>query len=101
MTELVDKKELIGADGEGCWFDCARGIYIGDYVIREALLRGWECDIDLAKCDVGGTWTDHEHYCELWDEAEEYMQQFAAEGYYFGTSDGFGDWGLWACEECE
>jgi hypothetical protein len=100
MTNLIDKPSY-GADSEGCWFDGARGIYIGDCVIREALLNGWECDTDLAKCDVGGTWTDHEHYHELTDEAEEFMQQFAAEGFYFGYHEHSGDWGLWACSEEE
>lgn len=98
-------KPVYGAAHAGCWFDGARGIYIGDCVIREAIAHGWQCDVppcaDPKPWAPTPTWEEHEHYHELWDEAEEYMQQFADEHHYFGTSDWGGDWGLWECEQEE
>lgn len=101
MTQIATETKY-GSAEEGCWFDGARGIYIGDCVIREAIARGWKCDVgptdDPPTWAPTPSWAEHEHYCELWDEAEQYMDQFAEEGFWFGASES-GDWGLWACSE--
>jgi hypothetical protein len=97
----VSSKVCYGAESAGCWFDGHRGIYIGDAVIETAIDHGWVCDVkgeDAGPYQTSPTWTEHEHYHELWGEAEEFMQQFAEEGFYFGGSEG-GDWGLWQAEE--
>jgi hypothetical protein len=94
MTTIATNAKY-GENEVGCWVDCHRGIYIGEEVIQTARDHGWKPGTPMPE----DGWTEHEHYCELWDEAEEFMQQFAAEGYYFGTSEGFGDWGLWRIEE--
>lgn len=83
----------------GCWYDGARGRYIGASVIASALFHGWSgygyrkvtnlYDEEMA---------DHDLYCETWDKAEEYMNKLAPDGYWFGSSEG-GDWGLWKNEE--
>lgn len=80
----------------GCWVDNCRGIYMGEAIIEEAMGHGFD-PADLDAHD--GRWSEYEHYDELIDEAQEYMQKFAAPGFAFGYSDGFGDWGLWAIEE--
>ena len=77
----------------GCYFDSARGQYIGIEVIRLAEAYGMQLsDNDDKQVDVYA-----EFYHELWDEAENYLQQFAPEGYYFGSPNG--DWGLWEAEK--
>lgn len=91
----TESKPLYGEKEAGCWLDCSRGIYIGDCVIREAIAHGFKCDEEPKEA----TWSESERYHELWDEAEEFLQQFAAEGYSFGTSEWGGDWGLWPHEE--
>ena len=79
----------------GCWFDCARGIYIGEAVIDLAQQWGFEVSED----DEVNTLPEGEFYNELTDEAELYMQQFAPDGYYFGSNEN-SDWGLWS-DDCE
>jgi hypothetical protein len=85
---------VYGADAAGCWFGSARGIYVGQAVIELALHHDWK------PADVSGEITspDHEFYCELWDEAEQFMDRFAADGYWFGANEN-GDWGLWQSED--
>lgn len=93
-----------GEESVGAWFDGARGIYMGDAIICEAIAHGWKCDVpgeDAGPYQSSPSWAGHEHYHDLWDEAEDFMAQFAADGYWFGTSEGGGDWGLWECESEE
>lgn len=82
---------LYGEEHTGCWFDGCRGIYLGDCIIREAIALGWTCDVapsvDPPTWQPSPSWADHEHYHELTEEAEEFMQQFAAPGFWFGTSE--------------
>ena len=92
-------KPVYGEKEAGCWFDCSRGIYIGEKVIDTAIDHGWVPLNEEGKPYAGTITVDAEWYHELWDEAEEFMQQFAAEGYSFGTSEWGGDWGLWQHEE--
>lgn len=94
-------KTTYGAKEAGCWFDGARGIYIGDAIIETAIEHGFPCPEEPTKAPSwqgGTTWTDSEYYHELTDEATEFLQQFAAEGFWFGCSEG-GDYGLWPTEE--
>jgi hypothetical protein len=84
-----------GSKEEGCWFDCSRGIYIGQWVIELAKEHGFVTNAE----EHVGKWADYEHYHELTDEAEEFMQKFADEGFWFGFSENSGDWGLWSSEE--
>jgi hypothetical protein len=98
MTATTSKP-VYGASMEGCWFDCVRGIYIGEAIIMEAIAHGFDCKEELSA--LAGSQirlTDYDYYHELTDAAEEFMQKFAAEGYWFGFSEG-GDWGLWASEQ--
>lgn len=84
-----------GAKEAGCWFDNHRGIYIGEAVIDTAVDHGFKPE----GLTDGLRYSDEEFYCELWDEAEQFMQQFAEEGFWFGSHPDWGDWGLYACEE--
>lgn len=90
--------EKITAAHEGCWFDCARGIYIGEAIIATAVDNGW--DWKAAGYEEGDISPDSEHYCEAWDDAERFMGTLAPEGYWFGATEN-GDWGLWKVEEEE
>jgi hypothetical protein len=94
MTATTSKP-VYGASVEGCWFDNCRGIYIGEAIIDCAISHGFDVS-DYEESDE--RWSEYEHYHELTGEAEDFMQKFAAEGYWFGFSEG-GDWGLWASEE--
>jgi len=85
---------ILTPDMAGCWFDCARGRYIGVAVIEEAQAFGW---------DGGGYSTedfdaDAEFYCEAWDAAEQYLNGLAPEGYWIGTTEWGGDFGMWEVE---
>jgi hypothetical protein len=78
----------------GCYFDSARGQYIGIEVIRLAESYGFTLsDEDEKQCDVYA-----EHYHELWDEAENYLNTMAPADYYFGSNPDSSDWGLWQAE---
>lgn len=77
--------QKITEDLEGPWFDCCRGIYIGVAVQQEAIYRGWK-GMELR--------TDEEFYWEAVQEASDYLQQFAPEGYLFGGNGDCGCWGL-------
>jgi hypothetical protein len=92
-------KPVYRADHVGCWFDCPRGIYIGEEVIKAAVDRGFDCKEELTALALSNTrLADYEFYHELACDAQEFMQEFAADGFWFGFSEG-GDWGLWASEE--
>ncbi len=101
MTQLTlpGTEQKYGFKEEGCWFDGHRGIYMGEAIIDTAIDHGFT--IEDGDLEDGKRYADHEFYHELWEEAEDFMQAFALDGYYFGTSEGGGDWGLWAVEEDE
>ncbi len=86
-------KTVYGAESEGCWFDNCRGYYLGEEVILVAIRDGFDTDL-------GGyeRYADHPDYLETWDDAERFMSNFAAPGFWFGSNDS-GDWGLWASED--
>lgn len=92
FQDVVEKMNIFSPEDAGCWFDSARGQYIGEAVIAVARSLGYRCDDDEAN-------SNHEFYHETWDEAENFLQSFAPDGYYFGSSDHSCDWGLWKIED--
>lgn len=77
----------------GCWFDNNRGIYLGAAIIRAAVDRGFLLEPDLtAFSDVD--LKDHDYYLEVWEEAENFLNELAPEGYWFGCNES-GDVGVW------
>lgn len=95
----TEAKPVYGAKEAGCWFDNCRGIYIGEAIIREAEAHGFVIEDEDGEIAKAERYADYEHYHELADEAENYMAQFAAEGFWFGFHEHSGDWGLWECEQ--
>jgi hypothetical protein len=81
----------------GCWFDNSRGIYLGEAVIRAAEERGFKFELsvsDYSPVDL----THHDTYLEVWEEAENYLNELAPEGYWFGCNES-GDVGVWEQNE--
>lgn len=97
--------ETLTASAAGCWFDGARGIYIGEAVIAEAQAWGWNAkaagytERDLTvygyEEDPKG---DEEAYNWATDAAEEFLAGLAPEGFWVGFSEQ-GDFGMWESEE--
>ena len=91
----------------GCWFDSHRGQYIGEAVQDEADDRGWSGWFTPCEHDPGMYMSCSEHsgdfhgvcYDEATQEAEDYLNDMAPEGFYFGSNPDSGDWGLWAIDE--
>jgi hypothetical protein len=98
-------------DDIGCYFDSARGIYIGEAIQELAGRTGLQnnvvityvpCHHDdaqdsdgyVVKCpcpseDDHGLWYD-----EATDEAEDFLNRLTAGDVAFGSNES-GDWGLW------
>jgi hypothetical protein len=99
---MTDAKHAVDESEMGPWVDGVYGVYMGEHIQAIAAAHGY------GNGRITGP-DDGEEYTWDTDEAEEYMQALAPEGYYFGYSDGFGDWGLWhiheddseACAVCE
>lgn len=87
MSEQSSKS--IPPDEAGCWLDCARGIYIGEEIQTTAASYGWTDEPASV---------DSDEYHDATQEAEDYMNTLAPEGYYFGSTEN-GDWGLWEITE--
>lgn len=94
MTDTL--KPLYGEGHAGCWLDNCRGVYMGEAIISEAITHGFKYEMDGPLC----RYSDREDYMHLWHEADTFMDQFAAPGFWFGSNDN-GDWGLWPCEDNE
>ena len=77
----------------GCWLDSARGRYIVNKVIDLAIDNGFDPKTE----EPEDGWIEYEFVDELQDEAEEYLNQFAPDGCYFGSNENC-DWGLWQVE---
>ena len=101
------KKHAVSPSEAGCWFDGNRGIYLQQAVLEAAKEHGWRGKAYVRKkADEmrykGDTHRllgpDDEEYYDAADEAEAYLNTLAPEGYYFGYSEGGGDFGLWKCE---
>jgi hypothetical protein len=75
----------------GCYFDGARGIYIGEAIQEMAQAHGWSF--------VGWVGPEFGHYHEATAEAEDYLNTLTADDVSFGSNES-GDWGLWhLCED--
>jgi hypothetical protein len=86
-------------DDIGCYFDSARGVYIGEAVQQLAASHGWKYSAQFEMVNLADTdGSDSEAYPWAWDEAEDFLNGLTAEGVYFGSSES-GDWGLWAVED--
>ena len=109
-------KHAVSPAQEGCWFDGNRGIYLQQAVLQAAKERGWTGKAyvrynpdEERSCLTGpilndaGTHRllgpDDDEYYDAAQEAEDYLNTLAPEGYYFGYSEGGGDFGLWKCED--
>jgi len=93
--EMPDPPYMFDGTDEGCWFDSALGQYIGEEVIKLAEKMGMKIELEDEINKTG----DGEFYSELWDEAENYLNNNCApSGYYFGGNDSC-DWGLWKNED--
>lgn len=88
---------MLKPEHAGCWFDSARGIYIGAAVIQEAINMGWKPE----NLDPKDMTVDGEFYYEVTDEATEYLQSLCPEGYWIGFSEHYGDFGMWESESEE
>jgi len=80
----------------GCYVDNVHGIYMVDRIVEIANDHGanikHECqqldDHTLSMCPNSG---------EYWDGSTDYMNEhYGVDNCYWGTSDTFGDWGLWS-----
>jgi len=82
----------------GCWFDGARGIYIGEAVIKEALAAGWSAEgYTEEEFKVHGEGVDPEAYQWATDAAEEFLASLAPDGFWIGSNEN-GDFGMWQIE---
>ena len=79
----------------GCWVDNIHGYYMGEQIQLYAAAQGWRYSPQIEVVYVRDDNPDMETYDDAVVEAEEYMADLAPEGYSFGYSEGFGDWGLW------
>ena len=92
----------------GGWVPNVIGRYAPGEVVLIAFAWGWADDyargiVDLFNSDGGEFATfkewlhdGNEYICDDCDMAEQFMQAFAPDGFYFGTNEYTGDWGLWA-----
>jgi hypothetical protein len=95
---IMEKKDVqYGLADIGCYFDSARGIYIGQAIQAMAIINGWPQGKAIRIVN------DSEFYHEATDEAIEFLNDLPGllEGLYFGYSES-GDFGLWPidCERC-
>ena len=88
----------------GCYFDGARGVYIGEAVQQMAQSHGWKYDAQWEMVyidDVGqGRGDDSLAYHEATTEAEDYLNTLTADDVSFASNES-GDWGLWPLTENE
>ena len=96
IEKKIEKPKFTLADA-GCWFDGARGIYIGEAVIALAIDYGFRTGVRKPR----DGWSKHEYYCELWSEAEGHLDGFAPEGFWIGGNEGGGDFGMWPIEDAD
>lgn len=76
---------------EGCYFDSARGQYIGEAVIHFAESLGMTKEEECTP--------EHEFYCEAWEDAENWLNShYADDRHLWGCSE-WGDFGYWLIEE--
>src|SRR6476661_6042687 len=88
MSEKPTTKPAFTLADVGCFFDSHGGRYIGEAVIALALEHGW-APTEGAEYVADNVGTEHEHYCEFWDEAEQYLQTLCDDDVMFDNEDGF------------
>lgn len=76
----MEKKSVFTKNDIGCFFDGARGIYIGECVQKLAKENGWT--------GVSVSITD-EFYMDAWVEAEDFLQSLCDDDVCFMSDDGF------------
>ena len=74
----------------GCYFDSARGIYIGQAVIEFAESLGMTHEDKRTP--------DHEFYHEAWTDAENWLNRFHSDDTHYWGSTENGDFGYWEIE---
>ena len=80
----------------GVYFDCHRGIYIGEEVQKLANSLGWKYSPQFEMVMKDDDTVDPEAYTWAWDEAEEWLNtKVAKDNHYFGSMPmaGCGCWG--------
>ena len=77
----------------GCYFDSARGIYIGQAVIELAESLGMSPEEERTP--------EHEFYCEAWEDAENWLNRFHSDNNHYWGSNENGDFGYWEIETDE
>jgi len=100
-------KECIGGGDEaqtvyqvatGVYFDCHRGIYIGEEVQSLANKLGWKYSPQFEMVMKDDDDVNGETYTWAWDEAEQFLNdKVAKDNHYFGSMPmaGCGCWGYW------
>ena len=84
----------ITVSNEGNWVDGNRGIYQGQRIIEIAEGYGFVVKPE----DIVNKTPDGEFYSELVDDATDYLNELAPEGYYFGNTEN-GDFGMWKTDD--
>jgi hypothetical protein len=85
----------------GCYIDEVRGRYAVAMLVRMAVEHGWQLEQqdfdDLDAYEVGEDPDTHYAVVPLFDDAEDYMNTLAPEGYTFAWHEG--GFYLWPNEE--
>lgn len=76
---------------EGCYFDSARGQYVGQAVIELAESLGMTPEEERTP--------EHEFYYEAWEDAENWLNRFHSDAAHFWGCTENGDFGYWKIEE--
>lgn len=88
--EIQLQAQTFDPEHAGIWVDADNGITIAYKIQEIAREHGWDGHVIENPED--------EMYFEMAQEAEDYLQAFAPQGYVFGTNED-GHWGLWDEEE--
>lgn len=91
----MSKGGKITAKDAGNWVDGNRGIYQGERIIEIAEEYGFLVE----PTDSGNKKNTGENHWELVEDAIQYLNDHAPEGYYFGMTEGNNDFGLWESDE--
>lgn len=99
MSKEEAQMRLTAANA-GCWVDGSNGIYMSERIQEIANEYGWGREV----VGCGGIFSEYETEgddIQAAEEATEFMQQFAPEGYCFGWHPDWGDWGMYSNESEE
>ena len=91
----MEVEKIFGKEHEGTWFPCQLGIHI----LRRVIESAQECGFHVEDSE----WLDceHEWHHELFIQAENWLNERAQDGWYFGHLEFDGSWGLWPNESEE